>query len=184
MIFGLKNLGAVCAVLLLFSSMGVGESVTAAPQSVAKQANTQNSQANAVFKPILPQLRQKSQITIRLPKFVPGTEEENPLYAIVESVTPKKYEILLGYSPDCNGGTACRLGMVTAEAVTPKTPRLSGKRVSLTKGVTGYFVDFKCGANCSDATLTWRQNNVQYRVGLKAGDRASLVKMANSAIIP
>lgn len=45
-------------------------------------------------------------------------------------------------------------------------------------------MDFTCGANCSDATLTWRQQGVQYVVGLKAGDRTSLIKMANSAINP
>ncbi|MEH2256198.1 hypothetical protein [Nostoc sp.] len=39
-------------------------------------------------------------------------------------------------------------------------------------------------SNCSDATLTWRQEGVQYVFGLKAGDRTSLVKMANSAINP
>jgi hypothetical protein len=185
MVLSLKNLGAVCGVFLVFSPIAVHQSATAAPQLVTqKQAKAQNLQAHAVFKPILPTLQQKSQIRILLPKFVPGAEEENKLYAIIESATPKKYEILLGYSPDCNGGTACRLGELFAEAVTSKTPRLSGKRVSLAKGVVGYFVDFKCGANCSDATLSWRQQGVQYTIGLKAGDRASLIKMANSAIIP
>ncbi|MEH2081436.1 MAG: hypothetical protein V7K89_15985 [Nostoc sp.] len=33
-------------------------------------------------------------------------------------------------------------------------------------------------SNCSDATLTWKQQGVQYVVGLKAGERTSLVKMA------
>jgi hypothetical protein len=74
------------------------------------------------------------------------------------------------------------LGVVSAEAVTRKTPRLTGRRVTLAKGITGYFVDFGCGANCSDATLTWRQKGVQYTLGLKAGKRESLIKMANSAI--
>jgi hypothetical protein len=35
-----------------------------------------------------------------------------------------------------------------------------------------------------NVTLTWRQKGVQYAVGIKAGDRTSLVKMANSAINP
>jgi hypothetical protein len=52
----------------------------------------------------------------------------------------------------------------------------------LTDGIKGYFTDFTCGANCSDATLTWQSGNVRYTVGIKAGEVTSLTKMANSAI--
>jgi len=143
-----------------------------------------NGQINPIFKPILPQLKQKTQIKILLPQYIPESDGENPIYAIIETATRNQYEILLGFLPDCNGGTACRLGFVSAEAVTLKTPRLTGKPVSLGRSVTGYFLPSYCGANCSDATLTWRQKGVQYVVGIKAGDRATLVKMANSAILP
>ncbi|MDZ7962043.1 MAG: hypothetical protein RMY34_29945 [Aulosira sp. DedQUE10] len=194
MILGFKYLSGVCAALLLASTSSLPDlampkagyanaSAKNQPQKIA-QSQTVNSQPHPVFKAILPKLKQKSQIRILLPRFIPESDGENPIYAIVENATLKKYEILLGFSPDCTGGTACRLGVVTAEAVTRKTPRLAGKAVSLAKGITGYFVDFSCGANCSDATLSWRQQGVQYTIGLKAGDRASLVKMANSAINP
>ncbi len=153
-------------------------------QILQKEDKSRNYQPNPVFKPILSKLKQNTQIKILLPKYIPESDGQNPLYAIIETAKAKKYEILLGFSPDCSGGTACRLGVVTGEAVTSKTPRLTGKRVSLAKGITGYFVESTCGANCSDATLTWQQKGVQYVVGLKAGDRASLVKMANSAINP
>ncbi len=189
MIFGCQNFPAVCAVLLLASASSLHNSAIASVNSPSQQiaknlVKSANSQPNAVFKPILAKLKQKTRIPIILPKFIPGVERENPLYAIIENATPKKYEILLGFSPDCSGGTACRFGIVTAEAVTNKTPPLTGKKVSLARGITGYFVDFSCGANCSDATLTWRQKGGQYAIGLKAGDRTSLVKMANSAINP
>lgn len=189
MILSLKHLSAVCGALLLASASSFPNSAIASaknqsPKIAQSQAQTSNSQLNPVFKAVIPKLKQKTQIRILLPKFIPESDGENPIYAIVENATLKKYEILLGFSPDCTGGTACRLGIVAAEAVTRKTPRLTGKAVSLAKGITGYFVDFSCGANCSDATLTWRQQVVQYTVGLKAGDRASLVKMANSAINP
>ncbi|AFY31529.1 hypothetical protein [Calothrix sp. PCC 7507] len=189
MIFRLKNFSVVCAVMLLASASSWHNSAIASINSQSQLiaqggVSTNNAKQHAVFKPILPKLKQKTQIPIILPKLIPGVEREDPLYAILENATPKKYEILLGFSPDCTGGTACRLGIVTAEAVTSKTPRLTGKTVSLAKGITGYFVDFSCGANCSDATLTWRQKGVQYAVGLKAGDRTSLIKMANSAINP
>ena len=183
MILNFRNTSAVCAVFLLVSVGNFHKSAIATvnkqTQLIAQQSKTSSY---PVFKSILPKLKQKTQIKILLPKFIPESDGENPIYAIIEAATQKKYEILLGFSPNCTGGTACRLGIVSAEAVTRKTPRLTGKPVSLAKGITGYFVDFTCGANCSDATLTWRQQGVQYIVGIKAGDRTSLVKMANSAI--
>jgi hypothetical protein len=185
MILSFKNTSAVCAVFLL---VNVASFHTSAIATVNKQsqliAQQSKTQPHPVFKSILPKLKQKTQIRILLPKFIPESDGENPIYAIIEVVTLKKYEILLGFSPDCNGASACRLGVVSAEAVTPKTPRLTGKSVSFAKGITGYFVDFTCGAGCSDATLTWRQQGVQYVVGVKAGDGTSLAKMANSAINP
>lgn len=183
MILSLRNISAVCGVFLLVSISSFHNSAIAninnESQLIAQQSKTQ---AHPVFKSILPKLKQKTQIRILLPKFIPESDGKNPIYANIESATPKNYEISLAFSPDCYGASACRLGAVTAEAVTRKTPRLTGKRVSLSKGITAYFVDFTCGAGCSDATLTWRQEGVQYVVGLKAGDRTSLIKMANSAI--
>ncbi|MEH2239791.1 hypothetical protein [Nostoc sp.] len=185
MILSLRNTSAVCGVFLLVSVTSFHKSAIATINNQSQVIAQQNKiQLHPVFKSILPKLKQKTQIKILLPKFIPESDGENPIYAIVETATQKKYEILLGFSPDCYGASACRLGVVSAEAVTHKTPRLSGKRVSLAKGITGYFVDFTCGAGCSDATLTWRQQGVEYVVGIKAGDRTSLVKMANSAINP
>ncbi len=186
MILSFRKIGAVCAVFFLVSVSSFHKSAVATINNqfqLIAQGQTR-IQSHPVFKSILPKLKQKTQIKILLPKFIPESDGENPIYAIIEAATKNKYDIILGYSPDCNGGTACRLGALSAEAVTQKTPRLTGKTVSLAKGITGYFVDFSCGANCSDATLTWRQQGVQYTVGLKAGDRTSLVKMANSAINP
>ncbi|MBN3925150.1 hypothetical protein [Nostoc sp. NMS4] len=185
MILSFRNTSAVCAVFLLVNLSSFHKSVIAninnQSQLIAQQSKIQ---LNPVFKSILPKLKQKTQIRILLPKFIPESDGENPIYATIETATQKKYDISLAFTPDCNGASACRLGVVTAEAVTYKTPRLTGKRVSLAKGITGYFVDFTCGAGCSDATLTLRQQGVQYVFGLKAGDRTSLVKMANSAINP
>ncbi|MBD2201926.1 hypothetical protein H6G33_07955 [Calothrix sp. FACHB-1219] len=187
--FGFKYFTAACTAILLASTHHLPDpaiaSVNNQSQQIAQnQAQTTNSEPNLVFRPILAKIKQKSRIRILLPKFIPESDGVTKIYAIVESATRNKYEILLGFSPDCNGGTACRLGVVTAEAVTRKTPSLTGKTVTLARGIRGYFVDATCGANCSDATLTWRQRGVQYTVGLKAGDRASLIKMANSAINP
>ncbi|MFM7406642.1 MAG: hypothetical protein ACKO3K_08270 [Cuspidothrix sp.] len=183
-----RNINTLSALMVLtclgnFQDIALAE-IQNPPQIVAKQELTQkNTQPHPVFKPILSKLKQKTKIKILLPQYVIESDGENPLYAIMETATKTKYEILLGFSPDCSGGTACCLGIISGEAITKTTPKLTGKPVSLTKNITAYFTDFRCGANCSDATLTWRKDGVQYTIGLKAGNRNSLIKMAKSVML-
>ncbi|MBK1987804.1 hypothetical protein A0J48_009680 [Sphaerospermopsis aphanizomenoides BCCUSP55] len=181
------NISAVSALFFLisissFHNAAIASAKTQSQLLAKQQVNNTTSQPHPVFKSILPKLKQKSQIKILLPKYVPESDGENKLYAIIETVGKNKYDILLGFSPDCSGGTACRLGIISAEAINNKTPKLTGKFVSIAKGITAYFVDAQCGANCSDSTLTWRQKGVQYTIGLKAGKQTELVKMAKSVI--
>jgi hypothetical protein len=193
MIFNIKKSNALLALFFLVSSSisssyfnDVAQaSVKNKPQVIAKQqVNSKTAQPHPVFKSIIPKLKKNTKIKILLPNYIPGLEGENPLYAIIETATKDKYDILLGFSPDCSGGTACRFGMISGEVITNKTPKLIGTAVSLAKGTTAYFVDAKCGANCSDSTLTWRQKGVQYTIGLKAGKQKDLVEMAKSVITP
>ena len=55
-------------------------------------------------------------------------------------------------------------------------------RVGLSRGIQGWFIPWLCGANCNDAKVVWEEHIYRYSMGIKLGDRASLVKMANSAI--
>lgn len=135
-----------------------------------------------VFEPILPQIQQETQIPILLPDYIFGSDGATPVYATIETVTPSQYQLILGFTPDCNGGTACRLGTVSGEEISPNSPALEGKAIPLDDGITGYFMDAVCGANCSDSTITWDQNGTRYQMGIKAGKPEDLVKMANSAI--
>jgi hypothetical protein len=138
-------------------------------------------QPNPVFRPIFPALKYQTKIPILLPKTIPGTTAQQPFFAILESATAAQYKILLAWSENCNGGNACRLGTVSG-MILPAQSSLEGKPVTLSKGITGYFIESTCGANCSDATLTWDLNGYRYSVGIKAGDKAPLLEMANSAI--
>ncbi|TAE55502.1 MAG: hypothetical protein EAZ87_20125 [Nostocales cyanobacterium] len=183
-----KN-SAVLTVFFLVSSSYFHSPVEALmnsqPQLVAKQqVIAKNAKPHQVFTSILPKLKKNSQIRILLPAHIPGLEGENPIYAIIETANKNKYDIILGFSPDCNGGSACRFGMISAEVVNSKTPKLTGKKIDLAKGTTAYFSDFTCGAGCSDATLIWREKGVQYTLGLKAGNQKELVEMAKSVTIP
>ncbi len=71
------------------------------------------------------------------------------------------------------------MGIITAEKLTQVQEKLTGSETSLGTGITGYFVDASCGANCSDATISWDQNGSRYTLGLKASKKETLVEMAN-----
>ncbi len=125
-----------------------------------------------------------------------------PVYVHLNEDTPNGYTITLGYSDTCDGGNSCRLGTLSAQRLTKGTPaideqyafmkpgaKFKGKRsqepmapVQLANGIKGQFVPWICGANCNDAKVVWDQDGYRYFVGIKVGDQAALVHMANSAI--
>jgi hypothetical protein len=164
------------------------QSISTSDESAALQSITPKASATLIqklhsaFESILPTLLSKTQIPILLPTYIPGESDSSRIYALPESITTSKYIILLAYTEDCTGGTACRLGEVSGEQITSKKPPLKGDMISLEKGLTGYFTGATCGANCSDATLTWEQNGSRYMVAIKAGSVEILTRMANSAI--
>jgi len=162
------------------------------------------------FDGVRARLKKLTKVPLRLPTYVPmhgqvtpqpGTTPESlPVFASLTGTnSANKYEVTLGYTSDCTGGNACRLGTV-AGRVKPNEPlerpygfmndpNYIGRRsqekmapVALSKGLRGLFVPWICGANCNDAKVTWDENGYRYWVGIKVGDKASLVKMANSAI--
>jgi len=186
-----KTILLVTAVLLS-TSLILFKTITSKNESEVNQSgvvqppsNVDNStkpEPHQIFESIVPQLQQQTQLSLLLPGFVPEAEYV-PIYPIVTSATSdNKYEIMLGYTEDCNGGTACRLGMISAETLTPAVKELTGEKVDLASGITGYFVEATCGANCSDATISWDHKGSRYTLGIKAGKKETLVKMAKSAI--
>lgn len=136
---------------------------------------------HTVFAPILSELENQTQLPILLPSVLPEEEKQPQVYAITTEVSGSEYQVLLGFSPDCNGGNACRWGEVSGQTG-PLTPPEEGESVTLAQGIMGYFVPATCGANCSDAVVMWEQNGGHYSVGLKAADKEQVMEMANSAI--
>jgi hypothetical protein len=165
---------------------------------------------DALFKPSLSDL-QMTGIPLRLPTYIPkigqrlkdpkAKPETLPLYGHLDQATPNRYQVTIGHTPTCEGGNVCRLGTIAATRITKGTPSISeeyasrkdpnyqGKKskelmssVQLAKGIQGTFVPWVCGASCTDAEVVWDEAGYRYSVGIKVGDRASLVEMANSAI--
>jgi hypothetical protein len=174
---------------------------------LALQAGTQPlppiPNAITLFDTIRPTLR-RTHIPLRLPTYLPQDLQIEPGYEPppIQAVLPELpshqgYEVILGYSPTCSGGNACRFGTVAGRlkpAVSieseyagvrrdrgVKSPELMQK-VKLVHHIEGWFIPWTCGASCSDAKVVWDEYSYRYSVGIKVGDRDSLVKMANSAI--
>jgi len=136
---------------------------------------------SSVFGPIMSSLQTKTKVPLRLPTYLATENESHPIYAIIESVSTKAYEIQLAFTQDCSGGNACHFGIVSGRAIGVRGKRPKGETVSLSNGLTGYFVDATCGAVCSDSTLTWDEGAFRYTVGLKAEQIHTLKKVAESA---
>ena len=165
---------------------------------------------DALFKPSLTDL-QMTGIPLRLPTYIPKIgqrlkdpkvkPETLPLYGHLDQATPNRYQVTIGHTSTCEGGNVCRLGTIAATRLTKGTPSISeeyasrkdpksqGKKsqelmssVQLSNGISGTFVPWVCGSSCTDAEVVWDEAGYRYSVGIKVGDRASLVEMANSAI--
>jgi len=147
------------------------------------QRSSINQTFNPLFKQIIPILKQKTRVPLWLPTYIPESDGDIPLYAQLEAVTATNYSILLGFDPECNGGTACRLGSISGEKINSQHKSLNGKKITLSRTRQGYFVDAVCGANCSDSTLSWKEKGYLYKLAIKAGDLQTLVKMANSTVL-
>jgi hypothetical protein len=131
-----------------------------------------------VFEPISSQLKQQTKIPVLLPTLLP--ESDNPLLvAAIENSSPGSYKVMLAFDPQCGGGTACYLGSVSGQQMDGEFVP-DGTEVTLANNLPGYFVDASCGANCSDATFSWIEDDNLYQVAIKGGQLETLRSMANS----
>lgn len=167
--------------------------------------------ATTLFQSVRPTLEQ-SGVPLRLPTYIPVEGQRPtaegyqppPISAAVPQPQPERgYLAILGYSSDCSGGNACRFGAVSGEMKPSESIEESfGRtlseqsqsnfqehrskellsRVRLTNGIDGWFLPWVCRHVCTDAQVVWDEYSYRYSVGVKLGDRALLIKMANSAI--
>ncbi|MCP4539008.1 MAG: hypothetical protein GY832_17875 [Chloroflexi bacterium] len=114
------------------------------------------------------------------------------IYPYLFTVDVGEYELSLDYGEDCQGAGACHYGSMSGKQVDSSEPMGTrtfpfdigrARTVALANGITGYFSEAVCMANCNDATVYWIYNGYQYMVGLKAGPEANVVALANAAIL-
>lgn len=109
------------------------------------------------------------------------------------------YDIYIGH-PDCpQAALSCTIATASAEPLTSNTPSIEQafppvdpstvSRVSpdprgwvtLSGGQPVFFSPWVVGASMGFAQVVWDENGYRYTIGLKGGDRAWLLQMANTA---
>lgn len=129
------------------------------------------------FRPLLPALHRTG-----VPVLLPAQAAMLPKASAHLDVAGRgHYSITLGYVPNCDGH-ACEWGSLDAEPAPSGRGRPAGSPVSLPRGKTGYYLNFTCGANCGDSTVTLDFHGTRYTFGVKAGKRSEVVKLARSAL--
>ncbi len=184
----LRPLGLGAALLVGLGLPAVTASAHAASPMATGRSGPTAPASGPDYAPILPALR-RTRVPLCLLSDVGVMSPGLHIYATILSgpginaVTPTSYEIELGYTPNCNSATACRLGTLQGTLVALGAPRPTGRALRLAEGLTGYYTPFACGASCGDATITWDQGDARYTVGLKAGQEPVVARMADSAIV-
>jgi len=138
----------------------------------------------STFDKLRPVLLAKTHVPVELPTYLPYVaQNDSPsIYATIDSVDSGAYTIELGLGEGCGGAGACHYGTVRGSTRPLVENHGSKKAVMLDAGIRGYFINFTCGASCDDAAIGWADGHCHYSVSIKAGDKAALIKVANSAV--
>ena len=130
------------------------------------------------FAKVLPTVKQKSGIAVRLPSHVNVGIKASRVRGNVVTARTGRYELDLGVGKNCNGANACSIAYFLADKGAKKTYK---KKIHLARGITGRYRSIRCGASCSPPAIQWKQKRVLYEIQLKSSKR-KLVKAVNSAI--
>ncbi|MBD2101549.1 hypothetical protein [Leptolyngbya sp. FACHB-261] len=142
---------------------------------------------SSVFRPILPQIKPRTQVAILLPGELPVTLPDDTIY-VNGMGEADEYSIVVGHTPDCSGATVCSIGSFNAKRGGKVYPDEFEKTVSLVRGITAYFSPLTCGASCSPPSIGWEYEGAFYRMHLEidsrnpSQDEEIMVRLANSAI--
>jgi hypothetical protein len=124
-------------------------------------------------------LQKRTQLPVRLPRFLPETGGA-PIYAAIRHADATSYEVVLATDLPCEGQNNCSYGRVDASTGELEAPEGPGTSVVITKYVRGKFYESHCHAYCSNAYIRWKEMNITFSIGVKAGTKVGLLKAARS----
>jgi hypothetical protein len=119
----------------------------------------------------------KGKAAVLLPATLSADVPASRLYGS-GGATARGYDIQLAYARDCFDATACFLAEFWGNPgkIYLKT------RVVLAHAITGAYRGISCGASCGPATIQWKESGVLYTVQWRAGTKATMIALADSAI--
>jgi hypothetical protein len=166
-------------VLLLVLGPGAPAASPAAP---AVRAKTETVSVPRLLQHVLPHVRDHTDVDVLLPSRLRVDGPVGRLHGRGDG-HGGSYELSLAFGRRCGGATACFVASFTAE----RGARPGFRRaVRLRGGRRGYYKPLTCGASCSPPMLQWLQGDVLYSIQAQAGprrtERATMVRLANSAI--
>ncbi|MEA2391182.1 MAG: hypothetical protein QOK31_1291, partial [Solirubrobacteraceae bacterium] len=96
----------------------------------------------AKFSSVLPKVKSKSKVPVRLPSSLDGYVKPSRIHGAVEELTRGRYHLSLGGGRGCHEATACFIAAFFGE----RGGTVSGSRkVTLTGGIKGRFTRGGCG---------------------------------------
>ena len=119
----------------------------------------------------------KGRVAVLLPATLSADAPASRLYGS-GGATSRGYDIQLAYARNCFDATACFLAEFWGNPgkIYLKT------RVALAHGIIGAYRGISCGASCGPATIQWKERGVLYTVQWRAGTKATMIALADSAI--
>lgn len=192
--------------LILLAALALGGCSVSADSAAVLGAE----EVPPMFAEVYAQVEQASDIPMLLPTIMPEDVlrepepgQTQPFFVSTDVIDVDRYEVNLDAMAGCEGAGYCTLGLLGAERITPETlsvdelyayyldPEFQPVRrseepiaeVELAGGITGTFIPWVCGANCSTAKVYWVQSGIRYVVGIRGPvDQATVVEIANSMI--
>lgn len=154
----------------------------------ASQANDRTDEQAELARRLrktLPQLRAKTPVPPRLISYFPRLVKADDLYVNVLSSDSTGYEIVLGFTPDCEGQNVCGYGrLIGTTRPFSKIEEIEGRRwvpVTLAGRIKARYYDTRCAAYCSYSVIAWSEGKWHYLVELKAERKSLVIRAANSA---
>lgn len=101
----------ILATLSPLSGKVLSLSNSQAPQS----SEAKRGSVDPLFRSVAASLREKTEIPARLPSRMPDIGQgSGPIYATLKEASPEESIVVIGFVPDCNGASFCRLGTLSA----------------------------------------------------------------------
>jgi hypothetical protein len=135
------------------------------------------------FKAILSRLQRQTDLTIRLPSYLPPEIQKQQIFVRGQS-SNMGYRVDLESHPNCNGTNSCFIGFFGASVRNQPT---FDQIVPLSKNITGYYKPLSCGGSCSPPAIEWIQERVLYSIQMRVSRdpkeaKQALIQLANSSI--